>query len=187
MSDKRDIVIALVLGVLLPALIGRPAMLVQHPMSDHIRRRWGIAYTMFAFGGAAYVYITAVTLLRPTEGFSPHAGHAVFGAGLLIFLLLCFNHVPPLLVPRRSRRTKTLQVGGAIVCGIFGGGFFGIDQLYPRDLAHTPAISYISWGLLIVAMVGLCLWYGPSPEDRLIAYRVKRRLRRWWRKRREAS
>jgi hypothetical protein len=184
--SERDIVIALVLGVLLPALIGRPAMLVEHPMSDHIRRRWCIAYTMFAFGGAAYVYTAAVTLLRPTEGFSARAEHAVGGAGLLIFVLLCFNHVPPLLVPRRSHLTKTLQVGGAIVCGILGGGFFGVDQIFPRSFPHTPAISYISWGVLIVVMVGLCLWYGPSPEHRLIVFRVKRRLRRW-RKRRKAS
>jgi hypothetical protein len=28
---------------------------------------------------------------------------------------------------RRSHLTKTLQVGGAIVCGILGGGFFGVE------------------------------------------------------------
>jgi hypothetical protein len=59
--SERDIVLAVVLGVLLPSLLGRPAMLREHPMSEHVRQRWAIAYTMLAFAGAAYVYTTAVT------------------------------------------------------------------------------------------------------------------------------
>jgi hypothetical protein len=185
--SERDIVIALILGVLLPALLRRPALLTAHPMREHIRRRWNIGYTMFAFAGASYVYTTALTLLKSSGGFSASAQHAVSGAGVLIFLLLCIDHLPPILDDRRSRLSKTLQVVGSIICGVFAGSFLAIDELFSTSVAHTPTISYISWAIVLVAMFGLALWYGPSPEHRLIVFRVKRRLRRWWRKRREAS
>lgn len=182
----QDIVIVLILGVLLPALLSRPALLTAHPMREHIRRRWNIGYTMFAFAGASYVYTTALTLLKPVGGFSTGAHHAVSGAGLLIFLLLCVSHLPPLLDDRRSRLAKTLQVLGSIVCGVFAGGFLAIDELFQTSVARTPSIAYISWAIVLVAMLGLALWYGPSPEDRLMAFRVTRRLRRL-RRRRSAS
>jgi hypothetical protein len=181
----QDIVVALILGVLLPALLRRPALLTAHPMREHTRRRWNIGYTMFAFAGASYVYTTALTLLKPSGGFSASVHHAVSGAGVLIFLLLCINHLPPVLDDRRSRLSKTLQVVGSIVCGVFAGGFLAIDELFSTSVAHTPTISYISWAIVLVAMCGLALWYGPSPEDRLLVFRVARRLRRF-RKRRRA-
>lgn len=180
----QDIVIALILGVLLPALLMRPALLTTHPMREHVRRRWNIGYTMFAFAGASYVYTTALTLLKPSGGFSRSAQHAVSGAGVLIFLLLCINHLPPLLEDRRSRISKVLQVMGSIVCGVFAGGFLAIDELLFTSVAHTPPISYISWAIVLVAMFGLAFWYGPSPEDRLLVFRVARRLRRFRKRRR---
>jgi hypothetical protein len=182
----QDIVIALILGVLLPALLRRPALLTGHPMREHIRRRWTIGYTMFAFSGASYVYTAALTLLKPLSGgYSVSARHAVSGAGVLIFLLLCINHLPPVLDDRRSRLSKTLQVVGSIVCGVFAGSFLAIDELFSTSVTHTPTISYISWAIVLVAMVGLALWYGPSPKDRLLVFRFVRRLRRF-RKRRRA-
>jgi drug/metabolite transporter (DMT)-like permease len=181
----QDIVIALILGVLLPALLSRPALLTAHPMREHVRRRWNIGYTMFAFAGASYVYTTALTLLKPSGGFSTSAQRAVSGAGGLIFLLLCINHLPPILDDRRSRLSKTLQAVGSIVCGVFAGGFLAIDELL--SVAHTSTISYVSWAIVLVAMFGLAFWYGPSPEDRLLVFRVVRRLRRFRQHRRDRA
>lgn len=180
----QDIVIALILGVLLPALLRRPALLTAHPMREHVRRRWNIGYTMFAFAGASYVYTTALTLLKPSGDFSASAQRAVSGAGALIFILLCINHLPPILDDRRSRLSKTLQAVGSIVCGVLAGGFLAIDELFSTSGAPTSTIYYISWAIVLVVMFGLAIWYGPSPEDRLLVFRLVRRLRRFRKQRR---
>lgn len=174
---QRDIVTALLLGVLLPALLSRPAALTAHPMREHVRRRWAIGYTMFAFAGAFFVYVIAFSLLKPAGGFTGAARQAVFGTGLLIFALLCANHIPPLLLPRRGALTTTLQISAAVLCGVLGGSFFAIDELYPR--AHVPLAAYLSWAGLLLAICAVCLWYGPSPRQRHAWFRLRRRARRW--------
>jgi hypothetical protein len=66
---EHEILLVLILGVLLPSLLGRRVLLTDRSMTPHIRQRWNIAYTRFAFAGASFVYTTAVTLLRPSKGF----------------------------------------------------------------------------------------------------------------------
>jgi hypothetical protein len=174
---QEDLVVAMILGVLLPALLTRPAHLSSLPESDHRRRRHEIAYTMLAFAGASYVYVTALTLLHPHV--TGQAKRAIFGAGLIVFVLLVINHIPPLLRLSSSgwRSTTTaLQVLSAMLFSLIAGGFFAVDQLeYARG--GLPPVAIASWLGVTSAMFGIRLWFGPAPGQRMMRYRLARQLR----------
>ena len=174
---QEDLVVAMILGVLLPALLARPAHLSSLPENDYKRRRREIGYTMLAFAGATYVYLTALTLLHPHV--TAQAERAIFGAGLIVFVLLVINHVPPLLrlssLGWRST-TTAVQILSALFFGILSGGFFAVDQL---EYAHRglPLVAVVSWLVVVAAMLGICLWFGPAPDQRMMRYKLGRRLR----------
>jgi hypothetical protein len=172
-----------VLGVLLPALLSRPAMLTTYPMQPYMRRRWQFAYTTFAFAGASFVYTAAITLLKPTHGFSEHAERGLGGAAALIVFLLAINHLPPLLADRQGRLAAALlRAAGAILGGFFLGIFFAVDDIAAKANWSLSVRETICLLTLDVAVVLLCLWHGPAPDDRLTMFRLRRRLKRWRRK-----
>jgi hypothetical protein len=178
MLTGRELVIALMLGVLLPAIIARPAFLANYTMRPHIRARWAYAYSVFAFAAAAFVYFSAAELLGRHASLSPAEKGALYGAGLLIFALLCAHHLPPILEARASAAARVAQPALAVCLGILMGGFFAADSLWPKAWDDTPAIALASWALALLATFAVSCWFsGFSPE-------TQRRLFIWSRRRR---
>jgi hypothetical protein len=132
---------------------------------------------MLAFVGASYVYVTALTLLHPHV--TAQAKRAIFGAGLIVFVLLVINHIPPLLRLSSSgwRSTTTaLQVLSAMLFSLISGGFFAVDQLeYARG--GLPPMAIASWLVIAATMYGICQWFGPAPGQQMMRYKLARQLR----------
>jgi hypothetical protein len=175
--SDRDLVVAVILGVLLPALFDRPAFLEDGRWREHTRLRLAYAYTLFAFAAAGFVYVTAVELLRPTHGFSPLAARALNGAGLIVVALLGVHHVPPVISHRHGSVQRIAIVAVAIIFGLMIGGFFAVDALGSSHPATSP-LAVGSWMVAALGSYGAACWFsGLSPSARLVLYRLRRKRR----------
>ena len=173
---STDLTAAILLGVLLPASFARPRFLQDHPMRDHVRRRWNFLYTCAAFATIGYVYASGVCLLRPVHSLSQSDRRVLAGGGLILLLIACGHHVPPLLVGTRRRRATLLRALLALPLGLLIGGFLAVDEVFAD--VHHPLIAMCSCILVFaLTIVGTVCHSGISPQLRIALY-VRRRRRR---------
>ena len=179
--SSSDLVSLLVLGVLLPSSLVRPAFLRDRGMSSQARNRWNYGYSMFAFAMLGFVDIAALRLLRPSTPLSPSARGALTGAAVFVILIVAAVHLPPIVRPRQRLLPRFVLAASAVLCGLCFGGFVAVDLVYPtRD---TPLIAVVSGTVLLAAAGTSTLWFsGLSPDTRHAIYR-RRRSRRGHRER----
>lgn len=171
--NGRDLTSVLLLGVLLPVCFSRPPFLREHPMRPHIRARWNFAYTVAAFAALGFVYVSAEYLLRPVKDLTPATRNTLDVAGLLLFLVACAQHLPPLIGQSRPKWATASGVVCSVTVGVASGGFLAVDAIWAR--VRSPVLADVSWGgLVLVASVAAVAYGGLSPEMRFALY-VRRR------------
>jgi hypothetical protein len=115
------------------------------------------------FASIGYVYVSAVYLLRPTHALSAQSQHALSGGALILLLIACAHHLPPLIAASRSRFAKVVVTGTSLVFGTAAGGFLAIDDVFAE--ASHPVIAYAAWAILLLLFAVVMYWFsGLSPE-----------------------
>jgi hypothetical protein len=174
--NGRDLISVLLLGVLLPVCFSRPPFLREHPMRPHIRARWNFAYSVAAFAAIGFVYVSTEYLLKPVKDVTAATRSTLSVAGLLLFLIACAHHLPPLIGGSRSKWATASGVVCSVIVGVTAGGFLAVDAIWAR--VKSPVVADVSWGALVLVAGAAAIAYGGlSPELRFALY-VRRRQRR---------
>lgn len=169
----RELTTVLLLGVLLPICFSRPPFLKEHPMRPHLRRRWNLAYTITAFAAIGFVYVSCAYLFQPLHGITQSTRSALSVAGLLLFVIACAHHIPPLLTDARPRSAVACGVLSGLALGLVAGGFLAVDAIFAQ--VKYPQIALGSWAVLILLTAGTTVAYsGLSPETQLKFYARRR-------------
>jgi hypothetical protein len=175
--SSLDLTAALLLGVLLPISFARPRFLHEHPMPQHLRRRWNFIYSCAAFAAMGYVYVSGVYLLRPSHPLSTASRNVLGGCALILLAIACAHHLPPLIVESRSRLATAAGVMAPILIGFPLGGFLAVDEVFAH--VRHPEVAFLSWALLLLIATAVTVWFsGLSPESRLALYGWRRRRAR---------